>query len=440
MFKETMQMGRPMQVLLLGVLLSHLGTLMATPMLPIMLKVDAGLTLVQIGTILASMSISFQFGSIAGGTLADRAGRRFIIGLGAMVAAAGLIGFGVFNQFFLLLVTSIITGLGNGLNAPSTKAAIAALVSTENRTTAFSMRGIAANIGTAAAGLIVFFLITGSSKIIFWIAGIIYIALAFISWTLLPKKCGELPCPPVPSQAYRLAFKNKSFVVFGVVSIFIWVLYAQLALVLPLRATEILPDPKNVALIWTINSFIVIGLQGVMTKRVINKIHPLNSLAFGVLIVGIGVASLYFSSSFFHLVISGAIFVMGEMLLLPTIDSTISQLSTAELIGLFFALANVIYGLGEAGGKFAGSQLYELGNEIEIFPWIIYAIMGVFLFFVVWMLKRWKPLATAMETAAKKDDKPKEGPKVPLGPAEHQSHPFDDWVPEVIGRKRTSTE
>lgn len=44
--------------------------------------------------------------------------------------------------------------------------------------------------------------------------------------------------------------------------------------------------------------------------------------------------------------ISGAIFVISEMLILPTIDSTISQLSTAELVGLFFALANVVYGLG----------------------------------------------------------------------------------------------
>ncbi|WP_254842725.1 MFS transporter [Bacillus sp. MRMR6] len=440
MFKDTMQMGRPMIVLLLGVLLSHLGSLMVTPMLPIMLKIDAGLTLVQIGAILAGMSISFQFGSIVGGTLADRTGRRFIIGLGALITAGGLIGFGVFNHFYLLVVTAIITGIGNGLYAPSTKAAIAALASMGNRTTAFSMRGIAANIGTASAGLIVFFLITGSSKIIFWIAGFIYIALALISWTLLPKKCGDIPCPPVPSQAYRLAFKNKPFIVFGVVSIFIWVLYAQLALVLPLRAIEILPDPKNVALIWTINSFIVISLQGMITKRIINKIHPLNSLAFGILIVGIGIGSLYFSSSFFHFVISGAIFVMGEMLLLPTIDSTISQLSTAEMIGLFFALANVISGLGEAGGKFAGSKLYEMGNDIELLPWIIYVIMGVILFFVVRMLKRWKPLATSLETAAKKEDKPKEGPKVPLGPTEHQSHPFNEWVPEVIGRKRTRTE
>jgi hypothetical protein len=105
------------------------------------------------------------------------------------------------------------------------------------------------------------------------------------------------------------------------VSIFIWALYAQLALALPIRATQILPDPKNDALIWSINSLIVISLQGLITKWLINRIHPLTSLGFGILIVGLGVGSLYFSSSFIHLAISGAVFIMGEMMILPTIES-----------------------------------------------------------------------------------------------------------------------
>lgn len=79
-FKQFRKIERPMLVLLLGVLLSHLGTAMVIPMLPIMLKVDTQVSLVQIGTILASVAISFQVGSILGGILADRIGRRFIIG------------------------------------------------------------------------------------------------------------------------------------------------------------------------------------------------------------------------------------------------------------------------------------------------------------------------------------------------------------------------
>lgn len=411
-FKEIRKLQRPLLILLFGVLLSHLGTLLVMPMLPIILKDEIGLTLIQIGTILASIAIAFQFGSIIGGVLADRIGRRFIIGLGALVGGAGIIGFGIFTKYELLILTATIMGFGNGLNAPSTKAFIAALVSTENRTTAFSLRGIAANIGTGIAGLVVFFLIAGSSKMIFWIAGLIYLILTLISWTLLPKGCGNPPCPKIPLSGYREVFKNKPFLVFSFVSIFIWALYAQLSLALPLRATDILSEPKNVALIWTINSFIVISIQGLITKKVINRLHPFSALSVGILFITVGIVSLFFSSSFFHLVISGAIFVLGEMLMLPTIDSTISQLSKAELIGLFFALSNVVYGLGEAGGKSIGGRLLEMGQGGGSSPWVIYGVSGVTLFIVVVFLKKWEPLENILQTAARSENKPKQAPRV----------------------------
>lgn len=438
-FKDLFTLQRPLLVLLLGVLLSHLGTLLVMPILPIMLKMNAGLSLAQIGIILAAIAIAFQLGSIAGGVLADRIGRRFIIGLGAFITGLGLMGFGAFTGYFLFLLMAIIMGFGTGLNAPSTKAAIAALASAENRTTAFSLRGIAANIGTAAAGLIVFFLIAGSSKSVFWVAAVIYFILAVKSWLLLPKNCGDAPCPEVPKGAYKEPLKNRPFLVFSVVSIFIWALYAQLSLALPIVATVILPDPKNVALIWTINSVIVIILQRTITKRIIDRIHPLSAMAVGMLFITVGITSLYFSNAFFHLVISGAIFVLGEMMILPTIDSTISQLSTAELVGLFFALANVVYGLGEAGGKSLGGGLLALGEKSPV-PWIVYGISGAVIILAILVLRRWEPLNQSLQIAAAKDNKPKHAPRVPITTAQQRTHPFNSWEPEVFFRRKPRTE
>lgn len=53
-----------MLILLLGVLLCRLGTYMVIPILPIMLRLEAQLTLVQIGTVLAAIPIAFQFGGV----------------------------------------------------------------------------------------------------------------------------------------------------------------------------------------------------------------------------------------------------------------------------------------------------------------------------------------------------------------------------------------
>lgn len=412
---------------------------MIIPILPIMLKEDVGLSLGQVGMVLGAYAIAFQFGSMFGGFLADRIGRRLIIGLGALIGAVGFIGLGIVTTYFSVLIVTLVAGFGNGLNAPSTKAAIAALASKGNETTAFSFRGVAANIGTAIAGLIVFFLVSGSPKVIFWIAGIIYIGLAIKSWFLLPKNCGDSNCPIIPSGAYREVFKNKPFIVFGLISILIWALYAQLALALPIRATNILAEPSNVALIWTIKSIIVILVQTWFTNRIISIIHPLVALSIGLVLIGGGVASLYWADSFLHLVLSGSIFVVGEMLILPTMDSTISQLSKAGLIGLFFGLANVLSGLGEATGNFLGGRLLEVGTEVSYLPWLVYIILGIVLGLIILILMKWKPLDQSLKKAAKQKNKPISAPRVNPGPANHLTHPFYAWEEEIFFRKKRTT-
>ncbi|WP_207953201.1 hypothetical protein [Paenibacillus agricola] len=53
--------------------------------------------------------------------------------------------------------------------------------------------------------------------------------------------------------------------------------------------------------------------------------------------------------------------IIGEMLIMPTIDSTVSRLATAQMIGVFFGLAIFISGLGEGTGNYAGGRLLVSG-------------------------------------------------------------------------------
>ncbi|QDP42193.1 MFS transporter [Radiobacillus deserti] len=432
-------MEKPMIILLLGVLLTHLGTYLVIPILPILLSESIGLNVTTVGISLATYAISFQFGSLTGGFLADRLGRRMIITVGALVAAIGFVGIGFSTSFLFIVVSIAITGYGNGLNAPSTKAGIAAMASEDNQTTAFSFRGIVANVGMGASGLIIFFFIIGTPPFLFFIASGIYVVLAIISWLALPAKCGDAPCPPIPTGAYKRVFRYKPFVVFGIVSIFIWALYGQLALALPIQATNILEEPNNVALVWTVKSVTVIVFQSWITKHFISRIHPFVALAIGLLLLGVGLGSLYWAQSFIGLVWSGTIFVVGEMLLLPTMDSTISQLSKEGLIGLFFALANVLSGLGESIGNLLGGRVLELGSEATYLPWLVYSLIALCLSLVVLSLIKWKPLQAALQKAAKQQDRPKKAPRVNPGPGDHLTHPFHKWEEDVLFRRRQET-
>ncbi|HEY0829179.1 MAG TPA: MFS transporter [Bacilli bacterium] len=411
-------------VLLIGILLFHLGSYMVLPILPLFLKVQKGLSITEIGLVLAVSPFTFQVGSMLGGVLADRIGRRTIIGIGAWINAAALMGYTIANEVWLFILVGLLSGFGIGLNAPATKAAIAAIASSGNKqTTAFSMRGIAANIGTAAAGLLTFYILGGTSNFVFYTAAAMFILLGLMSWTLLPRGCGEEACSKIPIKSYFSIFQNKAFVAFSVMSMLLWALYAQFALSMPLRAENVLPDPSMVSLVWTVNSFVVIILQTPISRWMIDKIHPYFSLSVGMLFLGGGLGTIYWSNSFYGFVMSGVIFIIGEMLIVPTMDSAISRFGTAQMVGMLFGLANFVSGVGESTGKFVGGQLLSFGTN-SIVPWLTFTIAAV-ITSGLWALLRFSnsvqkpsPDSLAAERLQNNDGKP--------------NHSFIDWV---LGRK-----
>lgn len=393
-------LGVPTYILLFGVLLSHLGSNMVLPLLPIFLKLQKGMTVENIGIILGLSPFMFQAGSLLGGVLADRIGRRFIIALGAWINSAALIGYATFNDFWLFVSMGLVSGLGVGLNAPATKAAITVLASESgNVASAFSIRGIAANIGTSTAGVISFFILGGASSSLFYTAASIFAVLGVMSWFALPKGCGSAPCETVPIKKYKDIFKNRAFVVFSLISIVIWAIYTQLSLSMPLRAETILPDPSAVSLIWTINSVVVIFLQTPITRLFLERIHPIFSLALGMIFIGAGLGSIYWANSFGGLVFCGVLFIFGEMFIVPTMDITVSQLGVGKMLGVFFGVSNFVMGLGESAGKFAGGQLLSAGTS-SILPWFIYASSAAIMIFVLLWLRRWGPMQAALPRKA----------------------------------------
>ncbi|MFD1738123.1 MFS transporter [Bacillus salitolerans] len=213
----------------MGVLIAHLAYYLVLPVLPIILKVLKGLSIIQIGTVLAVSSFSYQGGSVLGGVLADKIGRRSIIVIGAFLKGIALVGFGLVETFPLLIAVAFMNGIGGGLNAPSTKAAIAALASEgDQKTTVFSLRGIAANIGIGSAGLLTYFLIGETSVVVFYIAAALFAVLGIISWIFIPANCKEGECEKITFQSYLAIMKNKSFVTFAILNIFVWGLLSPL--------------------------------------------------------------------------------------------------------------------------------------------------------------------------------------------------------------------
>ncbi|MFT9495280.1 MFS transporter [Anaerosolibacter sp.] len=395
-----LSLKRDIILLLSSVLIMHIASYIVIPIFPIILKAEKNINPAQIGSIIAIGSLAFQGGSALGGPLSDRLGKRAAMVIGAFMQAGALFGYGISETFMLIFSFSILNGIGSGIYSPTIKAAIASLASdsAETRTTAFSLRGIAANVGVSIAGLLTLLLSKRKSAFIFFAGAAVYLLLSILTWMLLPKDCGGKSCPRVPLNSYILIFKNKPFIIFTILSILISAIYAQLSLLLPLRADAVLENGKIVGTIWTITSITVIIFQGIISKFILQKFHPFTSLFWSVLFFGGGILLLGLSNNFIFLTFSAIVFLIGEMLMLPTTDSLTSQLAQAELIGAYFGIAGLIAGVGTALGNFLGGKIIgTYGINTTLYPWILFAIAAIAISIAVFIVKRFPIMKEGIE-------------------------------------------
>ena len=367
-------------LLLAGVLVSHLAAYLVTPLFPVFLEKVGGFGLGQVGLILGVGSFAFQIGSLLGGFLSDQLGRRTVMVAGVLLQGVAMIGYGLSQAFVAFLGFAIVNGSGLGMYAPAVKAMIVSSVGSANRTTAFSWRGIAANLGIIIAGLSITLLALGTDRRIFFYSAAVLLALALFTRLALPDdRTAEQPSQRTAWTECKKILSHRSFLLFSAVSLLIWALYAQFALILPLRGEYVLGSPAQIGLIWTINSLVLVLLQGPVSRLVLERINPYYSLFIGTMLIGLGISSLGLANGFLALSLAAVVFIVGEMMLMPIWDSLVGHFATAELLGAYYGLANVVMAVGSAMGTAVGGSLVErLGGVGSRLPWLGYALATLF--------------------------------------------------------------
>lgn len=391
-------LGRSMGVLLAGILLFHAGWYMLLPYFAILFTTRRGLTPAEVGVVLAAQSLSLLAGSLAGGSLADRIGRKPTMLSGLVLRAVGVGALGLAAEMPGLLVAAGVAGLGGGLYGPAAKAGIALLATGEERTAAFSLRGIAANVGTSGGPLLGSLLVGGPMPVLFGAAAALHAGLAAATWGLLR----EPSAPQEPeARAWGAAVADSPYLVLSLVTTLAWALFSQLSLAVPLHASRVLGLQAMIGLLWTASSLVVILLQTTVTRWLLGRLHPLSAMGAGTALMGAGLGLVAFARSFGGLLGAVMVFVVGEMLLLPVADTAVSLMARREAVGSYFGLSSFTWGLGEGLGNLAGGALmqYALTSGRVGLPWGVYAVAGAVIGGLCWGLRRWQPLDARLRPA-----------------------------------------
>ncbi len=131
----------------------HVLTALLTPLLPF-IRDDLGLSYTQVGVVLAAFNLSYGFGQIPAGRLADRIGARIVLTAGiAGVGAAGLL-LGFSSGYALILASLVVMGILGGGYHPAASPLITSAVEPGRRGRALGLHVIGGSVSYFAAPLL----------------------------------------------------------------------------------------------------------------------------------------------------------------------------------------------------------------------------------------------------------------------------------------------
>ena len=225
----------------IGRFLSEVGTGCTLFYAPIFFVNQVGLSATSVGLALGSASISGIVGRIVGGSLADSEhwGRRRTLLLATAISAIGSLVLATTNNFTILVIGSLISGLGIGFYWPAAESVVADASQIDNRRETFAIARLADNLGLAIGIMLAGFLIAviGSYRWLFVIDAISFLVFFGVVYAGISEteqqQIGESEKTEYIAS-WMAVLSDRRFLVYIAVNIFFTIYISQIHSTLPL--------------------------------------------------------------------------------------------------------------------------------------------------------------------------------------------------------------
>jgi predicted MFS family arabinose efflux permease len=324
--------------------IDRVGGAMLFPFFALYLTKKFGIGMTQVGVLFAAFSFSSFVGSLLGGALTDRFGRKGIIIFGLIASALSALLMGLVNTYMAFFFVALLVGILAETSGPARQAMIVDLLPEEKRAQGFGIFRVAFNlsvvIGPAIGGLL-----AARSYLALFIADAVIslIAAALVSRLLPETKPEASPDAPQESVAgsfrgYFRVLRDTAFMLFLGASMLMVLTYMNMNTTLGvfLRDTYNVPESGYGGLL-SLNAAMVVLFQFPITRWIENQ-KPLLMMAAGTLLYAIGFAMYGFVSVYFMFALAMVIITIGEMVIAPMGQALVARFSPEDMRGRYMAV------------------------------------------------------------------------------------------------------
>ena len=354
-----------------GLLINRVGAF-AMLFMSVYLTDERGASATLAGLIVGGYGIGGIAGTLFGGVLADRWGRRATLIWAHTVAAALMVALSVAGSLPLIAALTVLLGLVHSMPMPAFVAAIVDVVPAERRSRAFNLQFWAFNLGMAAAGLLAGVLAEASYLALFLAdAGATAITAVVIAW--------KVPETRRPGSARRAqgglgtALTDRPFLVFVGLTFLLAALSTQTSTIMPLAMRADGLSPTAYGTVVALSAALIVAGQ-LFVPRLIDGHRKHTVLAAALALLAAGFGALAFADHVTIYLLAAATWTIGSMLAAPPNAEINAELAPEELRGRYQSVFNLTFPAAAfLTPALGGLSLDHLGN----WHWLMAGALGL---------------------------------------------------------------
>jgi MFS family permease len=366
-------------------LVNRLGTFVY-PFLTLYLTATRGYSPATAGVVVSCYGIGSIAGSLLGGELSDRVGRRATLVAAQLASAVVTAALGVVTPIFAIAVLTLLLGAATGTWRPAVSAMITDLVPPGDRQRAFTVNYWAINIGFGVSILLAGFvaeagyvwLFAGDAATTLACAVITVIKLKETRPVRLADPAGPASGsshPRPPRAASRQVLRDTRFLWLTLLAFMVWLLYYQGPSTLPVVMHDHGLTARDYGLVFSVNGLLIVALQIPVSQLIAGRREG-RLLAGSALLFASGLGLTAFAGSTTALyALSVAVWTLGEMVYSPASSALVANLAPDDLRGRYQGMFSLSPAAASFAGPIAGGFLLDDAGGTAL--WACCAVVGL---------------------------------------------------------------
>jgi MFS family permease len=374
---------RQFWVLILGSFIDRLGGALLFPFFTLYITRKFGVGMTTVGIIFGMFAISSVVGSMFGGALTDRLGRKGVFLFGLITSALSSLAMGSVNQIQLFMVVAVFVGLLADSAGPARQAMVADLLPEEQRAQGFGILRVVINLAVTIGPMIGGLLAAQSYMLLFICdavtslitAGVVYVAIQETRPVSAGDESSQEESMAQTFGGYLQALRDAAFGWFLIGSLLMALVYMQMntTLAVYLRDSHGISE-QGFGYILSLNAAMVVLFQFPIT-RWITKYRPLMVMAAGMVLYAAGFAMYGFVSAYILFLGAMAVITVGEMVTAPVGQAIVSRLAPEDMRGRYMAVYGFSWVLPSAVGPLLAGLVMD--NADPRWVWYACGIIGL---------------------------------------------------------------